>query len=40
MRTDKLIYFNWGKSSPDRAITADVFSIRWSGSYEAAVGIR
>jgi hypothetical protein len=36
VRNDKLIYFNWDKSSPDKAITADVFSVRWSGTYEAA----
>ncbi len=35
-RTDKLIYFNWAKEPPDKAITADTFSVRWSGSYEAA----
>lgn len=28
--------FNWGKSAPDKAITADTFSVRWSGSYETA----
>ena len=35
-RTDKLIYFNWGKGTPDKAITADTFSVRWTGAYEAA----
>ncbi len=34
-RTDKLIYFNWGKSSPDTTITSDMFSVRWTGTYEA-----
>jgi len=36
VRTDRLIYFNWGKNAPDKAITADSFSVRWTGSYEAA----
>ena len=35
-RTDKLIYFNWGKNAPDKSITAENFSVRWSGTYEAA----
>lgn len=35
-RTDKLVYFNWGKETPDKAITADTFSVRWTGRYEAA----
>lgn len=35
-RTDQLIYFNWGKGAPDAKVTADVFSVRWSGTYEAA----
>jgi mannan endo-1,4-beta-mannosidase len=35
-RTDQLIYFNWGQRAPDAAITADEFSARWSGTYEAA----
>ncbi len=35
-RTDKLIYFNWGNNAPDKAITADEFSVRWTGAYEAA----
>lgn len=34
-RADKLVYFNWGKSTPDKAITADTFSVRWTGQYEA-----
>jgi RNA polymerase sigma factor (sigma-70 family) len=34
-RQDKLIYFNWGAGTPDAKITADTFSVRWSGSYEA-----
>jgi hypothetical protein len=34
-RTDKLVYFNWGKNTPDDSITADAFSVRWSGTYEA-----
>ncbi len=35
-RTDKLIYFNWGQAAPDKAITSEQFSVRWSGTYEAA----
>jgi hypothetical protein len=40
-RTDKLIYFNWGdglrEGVPDKkTITANLFSVRWSGTYEAA----
>lgn len=35
-RTDKLIFFNWGKGVPDKAITSEQFSVRWSGTYEAA----
>lgn len=34
-RTDKLVFFNWGKNAPDAAITANEFSVRWSGTYEA-----
>lgn len=35
-RDDKLVYFNWGKGAPDKAITADRFSVRWTGQYETA----
>ena len=35
-RTDGVVFFNWGKAAPDRAVTSDVFSVRWSGAYEAA----
>lgn len=35
-RLDRLVFFNWGSSFPDRAINAETFSVRWSGSYEAA----
>jgi hypothetical protein len=35
-RKDQLVYFNWGKGTPDKAITADAFSVRWTGQYEAA----
>ena len=35
-RIDKVVFFNWGKDTPDKAITADSFSVRWSGQYEAA----
>ncbi|MFO0913035.1 MAG: PA14 domain-containing protein [Pirellulales bacterium] len=34
-RLDPLVYFNWGKGTPDQKITAETFSVRWSGSYEA-----
>ncbi len=37
VRMDKLIYFNWGEGGgPDPKITAERFSVRWSGTYEAA----
>jgi len=35
-RLDKVVYFNWGKGAPDKAITANVFSARWTGQFEAA----
>jgi hypothetical protein len=40
-RTDQVVHFNWGEGGqegvPDKkTITADVFSARWSGTYEAA----
>jgi hypothetical protein len=35
-RTDPLVYFNWGNRAPDEAITAERFSVRWTGQYEAA----
>jgi len=40
-RTDKVVHFNWGEGGqegvPDKqTITAEVFSARWSGTYEAA----
>ncbi|MDX1962393.1 MAG: LamG-like jellyroll fold domain-containing protein [Pirellulales bacterium] len=35
-REDQLVYFNWGQGAPDKAITADTFSARWTGQYEAA----
>lgn len=35
-RVDQLVYFNWGKARPDAAIQSDIFSVRWSGQYEAA----
>jgi hypothetical protein len=35
-RLDQLVFFNWGKGTPDKAITADAFSVRWTGQYEAA----
>ncbi len=34
-RIDPLVYFNWGKESPDKLITNESFSVRWSGTYEA-----
>ena len=40
-RVDKVAHFNWGEGGqdgvPDKtAINADIFSARWSGTYEAA----
>lgn len=35
-RRDQLVYFNWGKGTPDKAVTSDTFSVRWTGRYEAA----
>jgi hypothetical protein len=32
MRTDKLIDFDWGNSSPGKGLPADGFSVRWTGS--------
>ena len=37
VRIDKQIHFNWGPSSPDSAITADRFSIRWTGKLAPSV---
>lgn len=33
-RTDRNIDFDWGKGSPDPAITNDHFSVRWTGTIE------
>lgn len=35
-RTDQVVHFNWGKGGPDAAVTSETFSVRWSGTYEAA----
>lgn len=35
LRTDAVVDFAWGSGSPDSAIGADTFSVRWSGSVEA-----
>ncbi|MEH1839060.1 MAG: PA14 domain-containing protein [Nostoc sp.] len=34
-RTDPTINFNWGLASPDPSISADTFSVRWTGQVEA-----
>ncbi|MEC4982907.1 MAG: PA14 domain-containing protein [Oscillatoria sp. PMC 1068.18] len=34
-RIDENINFNWDKNSPDQAIEADTFSVRWTGQIEA-----
>jgi hypothetical protein len=31
IRTDPTIDFNWGKNSPNQAVNADQFSVRWTG---------
>jgi beta-glucosidase len=31
VRTDRLIHWNWGESSPAAALPADNFSVRWTG---------
>lgn len=36
-RTDATVDFNWGFGSPDPAISADSFSIRWTGQVTAPV---
>ena len=33
-RTDSTVNFDWGKGSPDPAIPADHFSVRWSGQVQ------
>ncbi len=33
-RTDATVAFNWGSGSPDPAIGADTFSVRWTGQIE------
>lgn len=35
-RAEQLVYFNWGKGAPDAKVTANTFSARWTGQYEAA----
>jgi hypothetical protein len=32
VRTDSVVDFDWGSGSPDPAIGADTFSVRWTGS--------
>ncbi|MCA9259692.1 MAG: PQQ-dependent sugar dehydrogenase, partial [Planctomycetales bacterium] len=34
-RTDATVDFNWGSGSPDPAIGADTFSVRWTGQVES-----
>src|SRR5262249_12032631 len=36
-RTDATVDFNWGGGSPDQAVQADNFSVRWSGQVMAPV---
>ena len=33
-RTDPTVYFDWGSGSPDPAIGADTFSVRWTGEVQ------
>ncbi|GGG03841.1 hypothetical protein GCM10010912_55770 [Paenibacillus albidus] len=40
IRTDPNINFAWRQGSPDRAIQADLFSVRWSGKLSAAYSER
>ena len=35
VRVDSEVNFDWGSGSPDAALGADSFSVRWSGSVEA-----
>jgi predicted phage tail protein len=34
-RTDATVNFNWGSGSPDPALGADTFSVRWTGQIQA-----
>ncbi len=34
-RTDSTVNFDWGSGSPDSAISADTFSVRWTGQVQA-----
>ncbi|MBA3699219.1 MAG: PQQ-dependent sugar dehydrogenase [Planctomycetes bacterium] len=36
-RTDAVVDFTWGNGSPDAAITADKFTVRWTGKVQPAV---
>ena len=36
-RTDATVDFNWSGRSPDAAVTADNFSVKWTGQVEAPV---
>lgn len=35
-RLDPLVFFNWGKNSPDEKLDRESFSVRWTGQYESA----
>lgn len=35
-RRDPLVFFNWGKNSPDETLNGESFSVRWTGQYESA----
>jgi uncharacterized repeat protein (TIGR03806 family) len=34
VRTDSVVNFNWGSGSPDPAISADNFTVRWTGTVQ------
>jgi len=34
VRTDSTVNFNWGTGSPDASISADTFTVRWTGSVQ------
>jgi hypothetical protein len=36
-RTDNTVNFNWGSASPGTGVTADNFSVRWTGQVQAPV---
>ncbi len=35
-RTDPQVNFNWGGGAPDESVSADSFSVRWTGEVQAA----